>query len=270
MGKWDKRLSYDALYQKRIEEGKTGTAIALELGVPDYAVYEYMYKYSIIKKRTDFNKRKSKPNAPGSAIRSRLLSGSEKQLILGSLLGDGHVSLHKGREANTFWSMYQENHALKQRDYLLWKYEYLKGLCLSEVKPYEFRAFKGVSLCTAMHPYFLCLRKLLYESGKKEVNTWWLNQLDDLAVAAWYGDDGSNGNGTPIIATCGFSVRSNELLMDFLATRYGLSVQQYINSVGNRYITVRASTRRLEWLELMRSYLPSSMHYKTYLHGRSV
>ena len=45
-----------------------------------------------------------------------------KQVLLGSLLGDGSLEINKGGK-NAF---YREIHSSKQKDYLLWKNQFLK------------------------------------------------------------------------------------------------------------------------------------------------
>jgi hypothetical protein len=50
------------------------------------------------------------------------LSGEEKSVIIGSLLGDGYL------ERNGKYFRLQITHSIKQKDYLMWKMDKLKSL----------------------------------------------------------------------------------------------------------------------------------------------
>ena len=54
---------------------------------------------------------------------NKKLTELQRQLIMFSLLGDGHITNNNDRP------MYIESHAENQKEYLFWKYNILKDIC---------------------------------------------------------------------------------------------------------------------------------------------
>lgn len=61
------------------------------------------------------------------------LTQLQKSLIIGSVLGDGHIRIMPGRKD----AFLEINHFLKAKDYVDWKYSVLKNICDSEPKERE-------------------------------------------------------------------------------------------------------------------------------------
>ena len=55
------------------------------------------------------------------------LTWQQKSLIIGCILGDGHLRKIKGRK----WAFLEINHSIKAKDYVDWKYQILKDICKS-------------------------------------------------------------------------------------------------------------------------------------------
>ncbi|MBL7056556.1 hypothetical protein ISS07_06590 [Candidatus Woesearchaeota archaeon] len=67
-------------------------------------------------------------------IKEFRISEDAKQVLLGSLLGDGYLrKFRKSRNAH-----YKEVYSVKQKDYLLWKNDYLK---IFDTKVHEYSVF---------------------------------------------------------------------------------------------------------------------------------
>jgi hypothetical protein len=105
----------------------------------------------------------------------------QRNLIIGSLLGDGSVS--QG-------SRYYESHSIKQRFYLLKKHRILE--------PYSNELFScdegsGLRFNTIFHPNFLEFYNIFYEKGiegKLIPVDFIKNNWSDSILAYWYFDDG--------------------------------------------------------------------------------
>jgi len=108
-----------------------------------------------------------------------------KQVLIGSLLGDGN--LHKTNKSINCY--FREAHSPKQKDYLLWKSNILSR-CFS-MRFYNYNNFIwAYSNCSSeLETYF----KQIYPLGKgnKTFPDDLIKEIDYLALAVWYMDDGS-------------------------------------------------------------------------------
>lgn len=124
------------------------------------------------------------------------LTSEQHQLLIGSLLGDGHMAATSATSAR-----FNENHCVDQEDYLLWKARIL-GTYVSSTTPtrktdrasgntYHGRAFATHS-CTQLRPYY----DLFYPAPDRvRVFPWSLpKEMTPLVLAVWYMDDGGLAN----------------------------------------------------------------------------
>ena len=95
--------------------------LSKELKVPVTAIQHYRYKWQIPSARYD---------SEVSKMRDYKLSPEEVGLIIGTVLGDGHLSYSPERDEAFLIIMHSE----KQKEYVYHKYEKLKKLCLMDVK----------------------------------------------------------------------------------------------------------------------------------------
>jgi len=148
------------------------------------------------------------------------ITDEQEQVILGTVLGDGHISGPNRTHSNLLVS-----HSIKDEDYLKWKHEKLESIC-SEKSVYITNKemfgtnYKMICLRTRVHPYLSDLRNRFYPSGKKIVPKDKLNKLDELGLAIWFMDDGclSKRNvGSPryILSTYGFSLGEHEMMREY-------------------------------------------------------
>lgn len=119
-----------------------------------------------------------------------------KQILLGSILGDMTIEKLRGKRKTT---NYSEEHSLKQEEYLLWKVA-LIGI------PYKIYRRERIDKRTNKTYYSITVkssgvdlleyRKLFYNPDK-QVTREILDLLDPQAIAVWFCDDGCmyyNGN----------------------------------------------------------------------------
>lgn len=125
------------------------------------------------------------------------LSAKQLEIIIGSLLGDGHLTTPSKK---TFNSYFQEEHCVAQEEYCRWKYE--------QLQPFSKRFFANRTrascvLRTSCYPILTALEQRWYkrdENGNRELNK---NdkkikiippdlQLTPLSLAVLYLDDGTN------------------------------------------------------------------------------
>lgn len=117
-----------------------------------------------------------------------VFSLEQQSIITGSMLGDGHIS--EKRYGNCY---FQKNQCGAHRDYVLWHCHKFKEFArpFKEGDNYALgKKYSRAIFSTKAMPEFTALRKLWYPEGKKIVPR--TIEIDPLALAIWYFDDGSN------------------------------------------------------------------------------
>lgn len=146
----------------------------------------------------------------------------QEEVLLGTLLGDGHLSL-KWRNADGDYA-----HSLRQKDYALYKYDILKEFCkpvrydyfidkrtLKEYSRIHVR-FKANSYLTSIYPY-------LYENKKKYISEFIMNKLTYQMFAIWFMDDGYiNSNNAHSLSTNCFTEKDLQIAQHYFKEKLGL------------------------------------------------
>lgn len=147
------------------------------------------------------------------------LSNQTIEIILGSLLGDGSLKIHKGY-INARFSI---KHSITQEKYFYWKIKQLKEIS-SENCVFKQHNDKGYSKNDKLRYQSLALESLseLYnltsKRGKLRIRRKWLNRLSPLSLAIWWLDDGSiiaNGR-KGVFCTDGFAKKDVEIISKYL------------------------------------------------------
>src|SRR5215211_2555313 len=143
------------------------------------------------------------------AVKHYALSDDQRQLILGSLLGDGSL-----RFASTHNAHFRVVHGERQREYCEWKHEMLAPFA-NKIAP----TGKGIGFDTIPMHQLAWLHDAVYaKSGGRTVSDELIEQLDERSIAAWYCDDGTFGgsykrcHGKATIACKALSVEDRERL----------------------------------------------------------
>jgi len=152
------------------------------------------------------------------------LSREQKQILLGSLLGDGGLKNRKN-------SCFVLEHCEAQKSYIEYKFRVLKEFCYDKPLYYrEKKSLRSDSICksysftTICCPLFSVLRNKWYLNSKKIIDINNIKELDALGLAIWYMDDGNysrNGNVLKLF-TNGFTLEENQLLQKFLKDKFDL------------------------------------------------
>jgi len=167
-----------------------------------------------------------------------VLTPKQEQIILGSLLGDGHLRRPPG-------VLFSTKGCDKSKDYVFWKYEELKpsGLFSRPPKSSPGRARTGTtrswSFYSKRNSVFNEYRQLFYPNGKKIVTREILNKLDNLGLAVWYMDDGSRSKAKKHVrlATQSFGQEGFEVISEWLWEKYRL----------HSFPDIRRNSSRMGW-----------------------
>ncbi len=197
----------------------------------------------------------------------------QKQIILGSLLGDGSVRYTKrfleGR--STGIKMMQSEQRLS---YLHFKKEIMGWHITSEsTQKSGWNKFPMHTLGTESSDILTGILKdleIINPKGKKKVTRKWLEALTPLGLAIWYCDDGSiaSEKGVSVrINTQGFTEKENELIIAYFKQRWDLTFIIVPEKRKNKNLfSIRANTEdSIRFLEIISDYIPISMGYKTIL-----
>lgn len=176
------------------------------------------------KKARDF-----KPGSQVATLDTNAPSVDQTQVILGALLGDSSVSLSKN-----IWGI-NFGHAKNQEAYLKFKRAIFESIGVSEINytrtEWQTEDQHMARFKVSGSP---SITRLIQENGilsegkksdeKKTLTVEWLNLIQPLGLAIWYGDDGAFDHHSKAISfhTEGFSKEGNELLAGWLLWRWGV------------------------------------------------
>lgn len=199
------------------------------------------------------------------------LSNKCQEIILGSLLGDGSLKIHKHYRSARFSFKY----SIKQKEYFFWKAGRMEEISSercwwfqeeqgtwgkSKKLRYQSRALSG--LTTIYH--------LISENGSFTIQRKWLDMLTPLSLAMWWLDDGSLiGSGRQgVFCTDGFSYEQQVLLSSYLDKAWGIKTAIGEKKKGlNQYrLWVYSSENMKKFLRIILPHIQvESMLYKVIL-----
>lgn len=148
------------------------------------------------------------------------LSKRQRQLVVGLLLGDGHLETQNGGRTYRL----KVEHGSAQREYLEWLAKEFQEWLISGW--YEKR--KGTKLVygftTMSHPAFRFYGTQFYQNGKKRIPPLIKKLMSPLSLAIWFLDDGSaksSKHRSLVIHSLGYIRKDLELVQKALL-RFGV------------------------------------------------
>ena len=175
----------------------------------------------------------------------------QEQIVLGSILGDGY--LRKKLNAHL-----EITHSVKQKEYVDWKYLFLKDIVLTPPKSYKGNKGRvGYRFYTKSIPELTDLYSKFYKNGKKIIPEGLT--LSPLSLAVWYMDDGSKSRNAGYLNCQQFDSVSQTNLLQILEN-FGIKAKLHKDKIYKRiYIpTLGMLTLR----NLIKQFIVPSMRYK--------
>ena len=167
------------------------------------------------------------------------LNEVQKDLIIGSLLGDGHIDK---RETQPLFIVC---HAENQKDYLFWKYEICKNLCNKSPSYTEGKdnVFVVSQYCNTQGFYRICTRivndLLYYRSlSKKDI----ISLLNIFSLCVFMLDDGYRSSSNWGICMGKLTEEDNMFFINTMQKRFKLIC--WIEKKDKRYIKFDAESSR--------------------------
>lgn len=189
------------------------------------------------------------------------ISEEFKQLVLGSILGDGHL---KGDLSKNHSIRLQIAHSPKQKIYLLSKYKIIQPIISSTITNntiinlrYKKGFIEEFRLTTKSCKFLTEMKSSFYQNGKKGICKKLIYELNDLGLAIWYFDDGYLTTHGYRISTNFFSLEELKVLQNMLLKNF--DIKSNIHKGNILYIP---SLYKDRFTELIKPYATDDVKYK--------
>jgi hypothetical protein len=201
------------------------------------------------------------------------LNQTQKDLIIGSLLGDGNMQTYSNGKTWRYRALHKSEHV----DYILYKYSILKDLCGSEPKEhitFDIRTNKSYSrywFNTLTNPSLRFFAMMFYKYDNKTKK--WVKIipkkielfLTPLALAFFYMDDGAlkwkNHSIATRLCTDNFAYDDVKRLQKVLLKKY--KIASTLTKVTNGYrIEILSKESAILFYNIIKPHIHHSMNYK--------
>lgn len=180
-----------------------------------------------------------------------------KEIILGSLLGDGCLRKTRGYTNASFWF----RHSIIQKEYFFWKAEKLKSIssdrCVQVQKPDGWSKNNKLQYHSRVNIWLTQLHEVAYRDGRLNIKAKWLRYLSPISLMIWWLDDGSliRNSRQGLFCTEGFTQKEVLILSKYLKQRWG--IKTHLGIRGKYYQLRIYSTEELKkFLRLILPYFP--------------
>lgn len=202
------------------------------------------------------------------------MTNIERNIIIGSLLGDGTLSKY-GRSLN---ACYRENTGLSQKPYRKWKATKLKNL--------DFKINSSGAIYSSSHPIYTELYEIFYPGGKKIISKEGLKMLNHpIGLACLFMDDGSlvinnykKSNNITLfpqifIYSQSFTMKENILIKNHIKKVFDIELKLSARNDGSNYILkINKRNEVYKFINIIKPYVEEipSMKYKTDIENKLV
>lgn len=167
------------------------------------------------------------------------LSQKQKDIIIGGILGDGHITPSETQP------LYIESHSEHEKDYIFWKYNILKDVCLKEPKYYPsttkiFTDGKAYDAAAYYRIHTRCLYDLKSLRDKPIVDI--IKDINELQLSCHMLDDGSRSECQWEICLASFSQEEIDCYISICKEKFGLNLKQRIDK---RYCAFDSHSSRM-------------------------
>jgi hypothetical protein len=266
----DYKTIKEDLYKLYVEDFKSLSDIAAKYNASTMTIRAWLHKNGIPTRTSTQDIYKE--------LKSTEFSFSQKSLIIGSLLGDGCLTI--GRDSRN--ARFVERHSSEQLDYLVWKRNMLKPFTTSNISKTESKehSISGVACCTKdsycfstiTHSYLTNLHNIFYRDGKKVVPSNLDNMINGLVISIWICDDGcftydaKRGIYRLDLHTESFTYNENiylcrEVLSKFFECPFRINSRMYLSGKAY-YICLSGKSKLINLVDKIKEFIPECMLYK--------
>lgn len=220
-GELFKIISKSELDELYTNKKMSDTEIGNMFGVTGGRIHRLRGKYNI--KAIEYYQRHHKQE----------LSQTEKEFLVGTLLGDGHIRWRNKIDKRAYPQLMLEQ-TTKHFEYMLWLREQIKDWLYDEDKELHQnrkidkntgKVYHSYTIQTICHPVFIEFFNGFYKNVKKIVDIDFIAKyFSPLSLAVWLMDDGTISKDRNIaLCTQGFSVSDNNKLCNILHDKFDLN-----------------------------------------------
>jgi hypothetical protein len=192
------------------------------------------------------------------------LTAVQRQVLVGLLLGDGHLESVTAGKTYRLKTEYSE----KQKDYLLWLWrifrEWVRTPPSTQTRKLPSGAtIRTIEFTTYSHGALRFYAQQFYKNGKKIIPKIIGKQLTPLGLAVWFMDDGSwksNLHRTFIIHADGYAKKDLLIIQKVFREKFGIDVTLHKQYKHWRVYVKTESAQKFK--QLIEPYIISSMRYK--------
>ena len=216
-----------------------------------------------------------KPKHIYSGLRNTDFSEFQKSLLIGSVLGDGHLEKRSHLKNASF----REEHAMDQVEWLRWKHKNLKPFTTANMwnrnrgdkalmpdgkggKGY-YNIQKVCSMSTGTHSHITKLHNLFYKDRVKVLPKKFIEENFDLvSLAVLIGDDGNFCENSIRICTDNFTKDEVYFLADICAKFYNSRITVREEKKNKYRIVFTKIIDDLDFFDKLKIILPKCMYHK--------
>jgi len=152
------------------------------------------------------------------------LTKIQRSLIVGKLLGDGHLETQNNGKTYRL----KIEHSEKQIDYVEWMFKILKPLVKTDIQT-KINS-KSVRFQTLSFGELRFYGQQFYKDGRKVIPKLFSKLIDELSLAIWFMDDGSkksSKHNTYIIHSLGYTKKELRQVCEVLDRKFNLKFNLY-------------------------------------------
>ncbi len=180
------------------------------------------------------------------------LTNVQKELVIGSILGDGHLRPHRGG------FVFEFSQSSKRKSYVEWKHRLLGNFATPKIY-HQTGTREYYKLVTKTHSELKVLHGIFYENGRKRVPDGIGKILTPFAVAVWFMDDGSKSKDAFYFNTQGFDVEDQFKLVKALKKFH---ITSNLNKDGKYWRLRVLKKSNKKFLELVKPHMPEEFSHK--------
>lgn len=198
-------------------------------------------------------------------IKMKGLTKKQRDILIGMVMGDAYLQATGKSNARL-----RLEHSVKQKNYIEWKYDLLKGFMQSPPKlirrfnPVWKRTYQYYRCQSNAGPYFGKLRRQFYDGRRKIIPSNILSLLaTPLALAVWYMDDGYyyHRDDVAYIYLSRFEPQDFERLIEALKKNFGVLPSVKIKK-GKYPCFVFDKAQTTKIVKVIKPHIIPSMRYK--------
>lgn len=251
------RSELDRLYtNKKMSDAEIGKMF----GVSGGRIHRLRGKYNI--KAVEYYERHPK----------QVLDQKEKEFLVGTLLGDGHIRCRDKIDKRAYPQLMLEQ-TTKHFEYIVWLKDQMKEWLFDPNKELKQcrkihkktgNVYHSYAFQTICHPVFKEFYKGFYISGKKIVDISFIEKyLSPMSLAVWLMDDGTRFSTKKIfLCSHGFSKNENIALSELLFKKFGIKPNIENSSCKKYWYLVFSKQDSIRITELVKDLVIPSMQYK--------